>query len=89
VVGAVCGKAYLATIFQSNNQRSVVLFIKHPKATSWWKIANSEIDTMKLNATLFFEHKWLKHVHVLLLAIYILSRLVDSFGPYQGQEMRE
>jgi hypothetical protein len=38
---------------------------------------------------LFFQHKWLKHVHVLLLAIYILSRLVDSFWPYQGQEMRE
>jgi hypothetical protein len=34
---------------------------------------------MKLNATLFFQHKWLKHVHVLLLAIYTLSRLVDSF----------
>jgi hypothetical protein len=32
VVGAACGKAYLATIFQSNKQRSVVLFIKHPQS---------------------------------------------------------
>jgi hypothetical protein len=87
VVGAVCGKAYLATIFQSNNQRSDSS--SPPKLQSWWKIASSEIHTMKMNATLFFQQKWLKHVHVLLLAIYILSRLVDSFGPYQGQEMRD
>jgi hypothetical protein len=44
---------------------------------------------MKLSATLLFQHKWLKHVLVLLLAIYILSRLLDPFWPYQGQEMRE
>jgi hypothetical protein len=44
---------------------------------------------MKLSTTLFFQHKWLKHILVLLLAIYILSRLLDPFGPYQGQEMRE
>jgi hypothetical protein len=58
-------------------QQSEISCLVHqtpPKLQSWCKIANSEIDTMKLNATLFFQHKWLKHVHVLLLAIYILSR---------------
>jgi hypothetical protein len=44
VVGAACGKAYLAMIFQNIKlEIGCLVHQPHPKLQSWWKIANSEI----------------------------------------------
>ncbi len=44
VVGALCGKAHLAMIFQNIKlEISCLVYQAHPKLQSWWKIANSEI----------------------------------------------
>jgi hypothetical protein len=44
VVGAACGKAYLAMMFQNiKSEISCLVHQAHPKLQSWWKIANSEI----------------------------------------------
>jgi hypothetical protein len=44
VVGAPCGKAYLAMIFQNiKSEMSCLVHQAHPKLQSQWKIANCEI----------------------------------------------